>query len=477
MDLTGDHLFRNLLVFTGPIVLLSLLQLLYTSADLLVVDFFGGGYYSFMAVSSNGPLINLIIGLFVGVGVGCNVVVAKARGENNKEKALRTLSSSLQLAIIFGIIIGVVGYFLAPYLLEMMNTPASVLPLASVYLRFYFVGLPFLMVFNFLSAILRGIGDSKRPLYALIVCGLINIGLNFLFVTVFHLDVEGVAIATVISEALEATMSIFFLVFGKGLYVRLSLKSLLKFHSIETREILDNGIPAGLQSLVFSISNVLIQRSVNDIGSAALAGNSASIQAEGYIYSVLNGFSVAVVAIVAQNVGAGNIKNIKKILWYSMATVTGIGLLMGAIATLLRGPLIGLFIQSGGSVGDEEYSLAMTYGQERLMLIGLTYFLDGLMDSESAFCRGLGHSSTPTVITFFGCCLLRIVFIETLYRFVPYFHTLPWLWASWPISWVITDGLYFIFIPRYIKDIEKEITSRSKVATAIRPQEVKMERQ
>lgn len=474
MDLTGDHLFKNLLVFTFPIILLSLLQLLYTSADLLVVDFFGGGYYSFMAVSSNGSLINLIIGLFVGVSVGCNVVVAKARGQNDKEKAERTLASAFQLSIVFGILIGIIGYFLAPNMLELMDTPIDVLPLASVYLRYYFIGLPFLMVFNFLSAILRGIGDSKRPLYALIICGLVNIGLNFLFVSVFHMDVQGVAIATVISEAMEALMTVFFLIFGKGLYIHLSFKALLHIHENEVKEILANGIPAGLQSLVFSISNVFIQRSVNDMGAAALAGNSASSQAEGYIYAVLNGFSVAVVAIVAQNVGAGNERNIKRILWYSMATVTGIGLLLGFIFFLLREPFIGLFIRSESIDDVNEYNLAMRYGEERLTLIGLTYFLDGLMDSESAYCRGLGHSSTPTIITFFGCCLLRILFIETLYKFVPFFHTLPWLWSSWPISWVITDALYFLFIPRYTRNALQEIASRKNLATPNAMIEAKM---
>lgn len=461
VDLTTGNLFGKFLLFTVPIVLLSLLQLLYTSADLLTVDFFGGGYNSFIAVSSNGSLINLIIGLFVGVSVGANVVLARAKGKGDVGKAERTLHSAMALSVILGIPIAIIGYFISPLLLGLMDTPDAVLPLASSYLQLYFIGLPFLMIFNFGSALLRAMGDSKRPLYALIICGLINVGLNLLFVIVFKMDVQGVGLATVICEFLEAVLTILFLRFNKMGYVRLSFKKLLHFNPEETKEVLANGLPAGMQSFVFSVSNVFIQTSVNGFGTAAMAGNSASTQAEGYIYTVLNGFSVALVAIVAQNYGAGKKENLRKILWYSMATVTVVGLLIGGIFTLSRNSLIGLFINEDAVDSSAEYASAMEFGRERLTLICMTYFLDGLMDSESAYCRGLGHSVTPTLVTLVGCCILRIIFIETLFRFVPFFHTLPWIWASWPISWAITDLAYFIFIPKYKKQAFGEIDSRS----------------
>jgi putative MATE family efflux protein len=464
VDLTTGNLFAKFIIFTIPIVLLSLLQLLYTTADVLTVDFYGGGYNSFIAVSSNGSLINLIIGLFVGVGVGANVVLAKQKGKGDKEAAERTLHSSMALSVVLGIPIAILGYFISPALLKLLDTPDEVISLASEYLQLYFIGLPFLMIFNFGSALLRAMGDSKRPLYALIICGLINVGLNLLFVIVFKMDVAGVGLATVVCEVFEATLTILFLRFNKSGYVRLSFRKLFAFYPKETQEVLANGIPAGLQSFVFSVSNVFIQASVNGFGVAAMAGNSASSQAEGYLYIILNGFSVASVAMVAQNYGAGKKENLKKILWYSLLTVTIVGLVVGGIFSLCYKGLIGLFINEKSVTSSEEYAYAIECGKERLILICMTYFLDGIMDCASAYSRGLGHPITPTIITLVGCCLLRIVFIETLFRFVPFFHTLPWIWASWPISWVIVDVIYIFVIPHYKKEAFAEIDSRDLIS-------------
>ena len=452
MDLTSPHLFRNLLVFTLPIVLLSLLQLIYTEADQLVVDYFGGGYKSFVAVSANGSLINLLIGFFLGISVGANVVIAKARGKNDKERAEKALHSAIFLAIVSGVSSAIIGYFLSPQLLKLMKVHEDVIDKATIYLQVYFIGLPFLMLFNFGSSILRALGDSKRPLYILIICGIANVGLNFLFVIPFKMDVLGVALATIICEFFQAALTIFFLWYNKKSFVRLSFKKIFHFHGVEIRDILFAGIPAGVQSLAFTLSNTFIQTSVNSFGLTTTAGNSAAQQAEAFVYMIMNGFSVAVVSITAQNYGAKNIQNVKRILWYSLGTVTVLGLIVGGLFTLLRDPIISIFLSERSVSNPEELAAAKEVGMSRLTLICMTYFLCGIMDSEAAYCRGLGHSTIPTIITIFGASLLRILFIQTLFRYVEYFHSVEWIWITWTGSWVVTSAMYWLVIPRYRKE-------------------------
>jgi len=464
LDLTDKHLFRNLIVFTLPIVLLTTLQLIYTEADQIVVNYYGGGYKSFVAVSANNPLINLLIGLFVGIAVGANIVIAKARGAGDKEKAERSIQSAILLSIIFGGAAGILGFFVSPYLLDLMKVDPEVKPLATTYLRVYFIGLPFLMIFNYGSSALRALGDSKRPLYVLIICGLLNVGLNFLFVIPCQLDVLGVALATIICEFFQAVLVIVFLVHNKKSFARFHIRKFFSWHGTELREILWAGIPAGAQSLVFTLSNVFIQTFVNGFGLTATAGNSASMQAEAFIYTMMNGFSVAVVSITAQNYGAKNERNLRRILWYSMGTVAVLGLAVGLIFTLLRSQLISIFLNERSVDNAAELAEAKDYGMRRLTLVCMTYFLCGIMDTEAAYCRGLGHTTTPTLIALFGACIFRIVFMETLFRFVPFFHKIEWIWATWTMSWLITDAAYWIVIPRYRKKAFAEIARDSSIS-------------
>jgi putative MATE family efflux protein len=477
VDLTSGNLFTKMLLFTVPILLLALFQLLYSSMDQIVVTNFGDGAKSFDAIASNNSLINLLIGLFVGVSVGANVVVAKAKGEKDAAKAHRAIESAMILSVIFGVVVGLGGYFLSRDFLVWMQTPASYLDEAVTYLQLYFIGMPFLMIFNFGAACLRAMGDSKRPLYALLSCGVLNVLLNFLFVLGFNMkhggwDVFAVGLTTVFSQALEAFLIVIFLCKKKG-FAYLSFKD-LKLYPEETKQILIHGIPAGLQSFVFSISNVVIQSSVNGFqegeitSEIAVAGNAASIQIEGYIWIVMNSFSTAVVAIVAQNLGAGKKENIVKALWMSLLCSTVLGLALGGLSVLLYQPLLGIFLTPGGFKTDSntleeanrDYSLAMEVGRQRLLLVGLTYFLDGWMDNTSGFCRGLGHPNTPTIITFLAVTVFRLVFIFTAWTSVPFFHTLPWLWSSWPISWVLAVSAYYCFVPSYIKKAFQEIDLR-----------------
>ena len=478
IDLTSGNLFEKMMLFTIPILLLSLFQLLYSSMDQVVVTNFGGGTPSFDAIGSNSSLINLLIGLFVGVSVGANVVVARAKGEKNSEVAHRAIESSMVLSVIFGVVVGIAGYTMSPALLKWMSTPESYIASSIAYLRLYFIGLPFLMIFNFGAACLRAMGDSKRPLYALLACGILNVALNFLFVCGFGMqkngqDVIAVGFTTVISQAVAAVLIVLFLAQKNKSFAWLTFKD-LRLYRGETHGILKHGIPAGLQSLVFSISNVFIQASVNGFGSTPLeqeisvAGNSASIQIEGYIWIVMNSFSTAVVAIVAQNYGAGKKEKITKALWMSLISSTVLGLSLGGVAVLAYRPLLGIFltedgfIQEGLSPADAKtaYESAMEVGRQRLLLIGLTYFLDGWMDNTSGFCRGLGHPNTPTIITFLAVTVFRLIFILAVWNNVAYFHTLPWLWSTWPFSWVLAVAAYYCFVPSYIKQAFKDIDKR-----------------
>ncbi len=476
LDLTNGNLFAKMGIYTLPIVLLSLLQLLYSSADAIVVSYFGGGYSSMNAIGSNSALINLIIGLFVGVSVGANVVVAKAFGEKNQNTAQKALESSIVLSVIFGIGVAIAGYFSARYLLIAMQTPDFVLDKATDYLQIYFLGMPFLLLFNFGSAILRALGDSKRPLYALILCGAINVGLNFLFVITFELDVIGVALTTLISEVLEAFFVLCFLASKRQKFIRLTFKG-LRLYKEETVDILKNGIPAGLQSFVFSVANVFIQASVNSYSDAtitsemAMTGNTASQQVEGYIYIFLNAFSVATTAIVAQNYGAKKKENVRKALYIGLLYVTVVGLIVGGICALCRDQLNGIFISKesftdASGFNQEGYELSLDIAGQRLILIGLTYFLDGVMEIFSSYCRGLGHAKTPTVIIFFFVTCLRLTFIFGVWNIVPAIHTLPWLWSTWPISWVFAIIAFLFVVPRYSKEAATKIDASMVRATS-----------
>jgi len=456
IDLTGGHLFKKMLLFTIPVIISNLLQLVYTSADLLVVDYFGGGAFSMAAVGDNGSLISLIVNTFIGVSVGANVVVASAKGSKEKDKASKALHSSMIVAVILGIFVACFGYRLAPVFLSLMHTPAEIIGLASVYLRIYFLGVPFILIFNFGAAILRAMGDSKRPLLALVVCGLINVGLNLLFVIVFKTDVWGVAVATVISEGLEALLIIYFLIHHKKGFVSMDIKS-LRFDGAVGGEVLKNGLPAGLEFLVFSISNVFIQAQANKFNAFAVSGNTASDNIEGYIFVILEAFAVAVGSVVSQNYGAGNKKNLRKSLLYAFLSITILGLLLGGFAAIFRVNLIGLFIQ-GSDAGSQE---ALKVGTERLVLMGLSYWACAMMDVFSSYLRGIKRPLPPTVVTIICACGLRLVWVYVLYKSIPAMQTLLWLYAAYPFTWAIADLTYLVILPRFNKKADQEIDARS----------------
>jgi putative MATE family efflux protein len=468
VDLTTGNLFWKIILFTLPVMISSLLQLLYTTADLFVVGHYGGGTFPMAGVGNNGSLINLMVNTFVAVSVGANVVVARYKGEQNKEKAIQAMDAGMLIAVILGIIVAVGGYFLADPVLVAMGTKQEIIGYASVYLKVYFLGLPFLMIFNFGSAILRALGDSKRPLVALFGCGVLNIGLNFLFVLGFHMQtgtdgVLAVALTTVISEFLEALLTVFFLMDKHYGFVRMSFKH-FDLSWKEMGSVLRNGIPAGIETLIFSVSNVVIQAAANQfLTSSAVAGNTASDNLEGYIFVVLEAFAVAVSSVSAQNYGANNKENLRKTLVYSFSIIAVLGLLMGGIAALFRVQFIELLVEDSSETGFVRAE-AVNTGASRLLMMGLTYVFCAIMDAYSGYLRGLGHWLAPTIVTFVCACLFRLFYVFVLVYNIPYMQNVLWLYAAYPLCWILASAIYAVIVPHLQKKAYAAIDERLALA-------------
>ena len=423
MDLTSGNLFWKIPLFALPMALTTWLQLLYTTIDLWTVANFGGGSSSMSAVGSNGALIHMIITVFLAMSLGANVAIANAKGSGNKVYAEKVLHTALVLALFLGIAVGVAGAFLSGPLLKLMGTIDSIIDKATTYLTIYFVGLPFLMIYNYCAQIMRALGDSNKPLIILTISGIINVLFDLLFVMVFKLDVAGVAWATVISEAVSAILSILAFTFNKGGFVSFSPKK-LAIDSIALKEIVRIGLPAGLQGLAFSVPNVLIQSSLYTITNDRIPvedivnGSAASGQVEGYIYALIEALSGACVAFVGQNYGARKKENIRKVFWYAQIWSIIANLLASLVCFVLANPLLGLFIHEAD---QEHLSFAIEAGKQRLFLFLCTYWLDGIMDIDSSYVRGMKRSTAPAIIIFFGCTVSRIIFLFTFLIFLNFF--------------------------------------------------------
>ena len=336
-DLTSGPMLQKIILFSIPLAASSILQLLFNAADVVVVGRFAGST-ALAAVGSNGSLINLLVNLFVGLSLGANVVAARCFGAKDEHGIQDTVHTAVTLGLTSGVLLAVVGFFAARSLLELMRCPEDVIDLSSLYLKIYFIGMPMNMLYNFSSALLRAVGDTKRPLYCLAAAGIINVVLNLVFVIGFSMSVAGVALATIISETVSACLVTAMLVREKGA-LHLDLHK-LGFHAGALKQILLIGLPAGLQSTVFSLSNVVIQSAINSFGSTVVAGSSASSNLEGFVYTAMNAFAQAAVTFTSQNMGAKKFDRINKILFQCLLVVTAIGLVMGGGAYLLGEPLL-----------------------------------------------------------------------------------------------------------------------------------------
>jgi len=423
--LTGP-LLPNIILYTIPIILTSLLQLLFNAADLVIVGRFCGSV-SVAAVGATGAITNLMVNFFVGLSVGAGVTVAHGLGSREDTVVHNTVHTALPTALISGILLTIVGVSFSGTFLRWMGTPETVLPLSSLYMQIYFAGITFTMVYNYSAAILRAAGDTKSPLVYLSFAGIVNVMLNVVFVTVFHMNVAGVALATTISQAISAFLVVMALM-KRTDACRLELKK-MRFHKIQLMKMLRIGLPAGIQSSLFSISNVLIQSSINSFGDVFMSGNAAAGNIEGFIYVSLNAFHQTAVNFMGQNAGARQFKRVSKTLWICLVCVAVVGLVLGSLAYAFGPALLSLYITDSQE--------AIGYGMLRLSLICLTYFICGLMDVSTGALRGLGESFIPMVISVLGVCGIRIGWIYTIFQ-IPQFHTPQSLYISYPVSWAIT---------------------------------------
>lgn len=429
IDMCNGPLLGKILKFAIPLILSGILQLLFNAADIVVVGRFAGNE-ALAAVGSTSSLINLLVNLFIGLSVGANVLVARFYGAGQKKELSEMVHTAIATSLASGVILIFVGLFLAKPALQLMDTPADCIDQAVLYMRIYFAGMPAMMAYNFGSAILRAVGDTKRPLYYLLFAGVVNVVLNLIFVIVFSMNVAGVALATVISQVVSAALVLRCLVLCDADY-KLNLKELI-IDKDKLFKMAQIGLPAGLQGALFSISNVLIQSSVNSFGSVAMAGNTAAGNIEGFVYTAMNALHQTAISFTGQNYGALKFKRIGKILLICQVIVFAIGLVMGN--TIYWGSEYLLRLYST----DTE---VIRYGVLRLSIICTTYCLCGMMDVMVGALRGMGYSVMPMLVSLTGACLFRVVWIYTIFKT---YHTLECLYWSYPISWSLTFAVHLL---------------------------------
>lgn len=442
MDMCSGPLFSKILTFSIPLILSGILQLLFNAADMVVAGRFAGSV-ALGAVGATSSLINLLINVFVGMSVGTNVLVAHFYGANREEELGQTVHTSIGLSLISGVILGVSGYILASPLLSLMGTPDDILPHSVLYMQIYFIGVPGMLLYNFGSAILRAVGDTKRPLYYLLFAGVLNVIMNLFFVIGFKMGVAGVALATILSQFVSAGLVIRCLIVEQGAY-RLEIRN-IRLYKDKVIRILRVGLPAGFQGAVFSISNVLIQSSVNSFGSIAVAGNTAASNLEGFVYNAMNSFHQTALSFTSQNMGAKKFDRVKKIMWICVACVTVTGAVMGWAGIFAADKLLSIYST------DAE---VIFYGHKRLVIILSMYFLCGVMDVLVGSIRGMGYSIMPMIVSLLGACGLRVLWIFTIFQWS---RSLETLYISYPITWTVTLLVHFVCFWHGIKKIEQRI--------------------
>lgn len=436
VDMCNGPLLGKILIYTLPLMAAGILQLLFNAADMVVVGRYAGSN-ALGAVGATSSLINLLVNVFMGLSVGANVAVAHYYGAQRYGELSKAVHTAITLSFLCGVILFFVGYLFSEPLLKLMGTPEEILPLSAKYMRVYFAGMPVMLLYNFGAAILRAIGDTKRPLYYLLGAGVINVLLNLIFVIYFGMSVEGVALATDISQIFSAALIVRCLITMDG-PCKLDIKK-LGIDKCEAGRIAKVGLPAGFQGAVFSVSNVLIQSSVNSFGAVVVAGNTATCNIEGFIYNAMNSFHQTALSFTGQNMGAKKFDRVQKVLGICLACVTVTGLGMGLVAWGFGRQLLGIYSKSPEVI---------EYGLRRMAIIFPTYFLCGVMDVMVGSIRGMGFSIMPMIVSFTGACLFRIIWILTYFQMSP---SLERLYISYPISWTLTSLVHlacFILVAR-----------------------------
>ena len=433
MDMLHGPLLGKLMLLAVPIVLSSILQQLFNTADIAVAGkFISSG--AMAAVGSNAPVISLFISLVVGLSIGANVLVAAKIGQKKYDAVGTSVQTSMSIALVVGVAMVFLGLLIARPILELMAAPADIIDMAELYLQIYFLGMPFIMIYNFGSAVLRADGDSRRPLYCLVVSSLSNLVMDLLFSAVLPWGIAGIALATTIANGISAGLILYYLVKEKG-YLHLSLRDFqLERRSI--RQIVSIGGPAGIQGVVFSLSNVVIQAAINSFGSDAVAGVSAALNFEFFTYYIVSGFARAAVTFTSQNYAVRNFARCREIFRLSQIAAIGFTAILSGVFIFFRYPLLHVFTVDAG---------VMDYALIRLLIVTTLEFMTSLYEIPGSCLRGMGVSLLPAIETLFGSCLLRIAFILTIFWRMPDFTLLT---VIYPITWLITGamvmGSYFI---------------------------------
>ena len=433
IDMINGPLLPSIIRFAIPVILTGFVQMCLNAADMAVVGRFCGSI-AVAAVGATSSLSHLIINLFLGLGMGSGVSVARATGAGDEQEVKDTVHTAILIAVIGGAFVSVVGIIASPTLLAWMDTPGRALELASLYLRIYFAGAIPMMVYNFGAAILRAVGDSKRPMFFGILGGVVNVVLNLIFVVGFKWDVAGVAIATTLSNTVMSVLVVRELMLRTDA-CRLFL-SRLSIHKGPLANIIKIGLPSGLQNALFAIANVTIQSSINSFGEEVLAGSSAAANLEAVIWFAQHGFHQATVNFCGQNMGARNYKRLRKVAHASLACNTAVSLVLAVLFNLFGRQLLGIYIPDSQA--------AIEFGMVRVALLCSTYVIDGYMSIMSYGLRGIGKSTAAMIVTLGGVCGFRLLWIFTVFQ-LPQYHTQPGLYVAYPISWVITFVVQYVW--------------------------------
>ncbi len=433
-DLLQGSLIKNMIAFTIPVILSGVLQLVFNAADLIVVGKFDtvNGSLAQAAIGSTGSLINLIVGVFIGVSVGVNVVIARIIGSKNNEQLRSAVQTAMLIGFFAGAMIAVLGFIFAKPLLQLIGTEKSVLPFAQAYLRIYFIGAPFNMVYNFGSAIMRAYGDTKRPMIFLAIGGVANVILNLITVIGFNMSVQGVAIATAASHFIAATLTVATLI-KTSQPIKLVLKD-IKLNNTWVKQIVVLGVPAGIQSSLFSLSNVVIQSAINSLEDPhIIAGNGNAANVEGFLYLAMHAFYQTIITFTGQCCGAKKYNMLRKIYLTALVLVGATGLVLGLVTLAFDQPLMSLYSSNAEDIAA---------GMIRFSIICPTYWICGLMDITTGSIRGMGKSVVPMIISLVGACGLRIIWVYTIFAASP---SIIGLYISYPVSWALTFAALFIY--------------------------------
>lgn len=422
IDMINGPIVPSIIKFAIPMLISGLLQILFNAADTIVVGRFAG-HTSMAAIGSTGSLTNLLVNLFMGISIGVNVVVARSIGMKDEKSVDLAIHTAITLSVLSGVGLAVIGFILSPTLLSLMDTPYDIIDKSVLYMRIIFIGQPFNLLYNFSSAILRADGDTKRPLLYLTIAGVLNVILNLIFVVFIKMDVAGVAFATIISQATCAILVLKTLIKGSG-NVKFSF-SRITMDRRELKDILYIGVPAGLQSVLFSISNVLVQSSVNSFGSLAVAGNTAAGSIDGFLYTVNNCLAQTNISFLSQNYGAGKKDRIMAIMRSSMIITVTTALILGFVSLYFGPSILSLY---------SEESEVISYAMVRVRLVLTVYFIFAFEEMTVSCIRALGYSIAPMIISIFCICGFRVLWIFTYFAF---HHTLQSLYIAYPLSWTV----------------------------------------